>query len=83
MTALGEEGKSMRGDVECIVADAGARSHKVRWQELAISSWTVLQFLQLSSIPYIGWLAAGWANLIGQRAGEAAGSQVNSMISDC
>ena len=37
----------------------------------------------VSSIPYIGWLASGWAMLLGQNIGSAAGSQVNSMISDC
>ena len=37
----------------------------------------------VSSIPYIGWLASGWALLLGQNIGSAAGSQVNSFISDC
>ena len=67
-------------DIECIVADAGARSQGAM-AGTAIS--TGLLAPAVMNIPYIGWLAAGWANLIGQRAGEAAGSQVNSMISDC
>ena len=33
--AVDGEGKSAR-DIECIVADAGARSHKVQWQELVL-----------------------------------------------
>tara|TARA_Y100000004_G_scaffold166813_1_gene198856 strand:- start:269 stop:424 length:156 start_codon:yes stop_codon:yes gene_type:complete len=37
----------------------------------------------VASIPYIGWLASGWALLLGQNLGEAAGSSVHSMISDC
>ena len=72
-------GKSA-SDIECIVADAGARSQGAM-AGTAIS--TGLLAPAVMNIPYIGWLAAGWANLIGQRAGEAAGSQVNSMISDC
>ena len=67
-------------DIECIVADAGARSQGAM-AGTAIS--TGLLAPAVINIPYIGWLAAGWANLLGQRAGEAAGSQVNSMISDC
>ena len=36
------------------------------------------------NIPYIGWLAAGWAALLGNNVGSAAiGSMVNSAISDC
>ena len=72
-------GKSA-SDIECIVADAGARSQGAM-AGTAIS--TGLLAPAVMNIPYIGWLAAGWANLIGQRVGEAAGSQVNSMISDC
>ena len=34
-------------------------------------------------IPYIGWLAAGWATLLGNNIGSEAGSIVNSAISDC
>ena len=77
--SLPGEGKSAK-DVECIVADAGARSQGAM-AGTAISTGLIAPAVM--NIPYIGWLAAGWANLIGQRAGEAAGSQVNSMISDC
>ena len=74
-----EEGKSAE-DIECIVADAGARSQGAM-AGTAISTGLIAPAVM--NIPYIGWLAAGWANLFGQRVGEAAGSQVNSMISDC
>jgi len=77
--ALSEEGKSAK-DVECIVADAGARSQGA----MAGSSIAAgVAVPAVSSIPYIGWLASGWAMLLGQNIGSAAGSQVNSMISDC
>ena len=77
--SLPGEGKSA-GDVECIVADAGARSQGAMAGN-AIS--TGLLAPAVMNIPYIGWLAAGWVNLLGQNIGSAAGSQVNSMISDC
>ena len=77
--ALGEEGKSAK-DVECIVAAAGARSQGAM-AGTAIS--TGLLAPAVMNIPYVGWLAAGWVNLLGQNVGSAAGSQVNSMISDC
>ena len=73
------EGKSAK-DVECIVADAGARSQGAM-AGTAIS--TGLLAPAVMNIPYVGWLAAGWVNLLGQNVGSAAGSQVNSMISDC
>ena len=77
--SLPGEGKSAK-DVECIVADAGARSQGAMAGN-AIS--TGLLAPAVMNIPYVGWLAAGWVNLLGQNVGSAAGSQVNSMISDC
>ena len=77
--AVDGEGKTAK-DVECIVADAGARSQGA----MAGSSIAAgVAVPAVSSIPYIGWLASGWAMLLGQNIGSAAGSQVNSMISDC
>ena len=77
--ALGEEGKSAK-DVECIVADAGARSQGAMAGSAVATGVLVPAVI---NIPYIGWLAAGWAALLGQNIGSEAGSQVNSMISDC
>ena len=77
--ALGEEGKSAK-DVECIVADAGARSQGAMAGSAVATGVLVPAVV---NIPYIGWLAAGWAALLGQNIGSEAGSQVNSMISDC
>ena len=77
--AVDGEGKSAK-DIECIVADAGARSQGAM-AGTAIS--TGLLAPAVMNVPYVGWLAAGWVNLLGQNVGSAAGSQVNSMISDC
>ena len=72
-------GKSAK-DVECLVADAGARSQGAMAGQ-AIS--TGLLAPAVMNIPYIGWLAAGWVNLLGQSAGESVGSQVGSVFNDC
>ena len=77
--SLPGEGKSAK-DVECIVADAGARSQGAM-AGTSIAAGVAVP--AVSSIPYIGWLASGWALLLGQNIGSEAGSQVNSMISDC
>ena len=77
--ALGEEGKSAK-DVECIVADAGARSQGAMAGSAVATGVLVPAVV---NIPYIGWLAAGWAALLGNNVGSAAGSMVNSAISDC
>ena len=76
---LDGEGKSAK-DIECIVADAGARSQGAMAGS-AIATGVLVP--AVVNIPYIGWLAAGWAALLGQNIGSEAGSQVNSIISDC
>ena len=77
--SLPGEGKSAK-DVECLVADAGARSQGA----MAGSSIAAgVAVPAVASIPYIGWLASGWAMLLGQNIGSEAGSIVNSAISDC
>ena len=77
--SLPGEGKSA-GDVECIVADAGARSQGAM-AGTSIAAGVAVP--AVANIPYIGWLASGWALLLGQNIGSEAGSQVHSMISDC
>ena len=77
--ALSEEGKSAK-DVECIVADAGARSQGAMAGSAVATGVLVPAVV---NIPYIGWLAAGWAALLGNNVGSATGSMVNSAISDC
>ena len=78
--AIGEEGKQSAKSVECIVADAGARSQGAMAGS-AIAAGVGAPAVM--GIPYVGWLAAGWVNLLGQNIGSSAGSLVNSAISDC
>ena len=77
--AVDGEGKSAK-DIECIVADAGARSQGAMAGS-AIAAGVGAPAVM--GIPYIGWLAAGWVNLLGNKIGSSAGSLVNSAISDC
>ena len=74
------EGKNLAKSEECIRADAGARSQGAMAGSAVASGVLVPAVV---NIPYIGWLAAGWAALFGQNIGSEVGSQVNSIISDC
>ena len=73
------EGKSAK-DIECIVADAGARSQGAM-AGTAISTGVLVPAVM--NIPYIGWLAAGWATLLGKQVGETLGSEVGTVFNDC
>ena len=77
--AVDGEGKSAK-DIECIVADAGARSQGAMAGS-AIAAGVGAPAVM--GIPYVGWLAAGWVNLLGNKIGSSAGSLVNAAISDC
>ena len=77
--AIEGEGKSAK-DIECIVADAGARSQG------AMAGTSIAAGVGVPAvigIPYVGWLAAGWVSLLGGRVGSAAGSTVGSVFNDC
>ena len=78
-STLDSEGKHVKS-AECIAADAGARSQGAM-AGTAISAGLVVP--AVSSIPYVGWLAGGWALLLGQKAGESIGSEVGSAFNDC
>ena len=73
------EGKSAK-DIECIVADAGARTQGAMAGS-AIAAGAIVP--AVVSIPYIGWLAGGWALLLGQKAGSEIGSEVGQVFNDC
>ncbi len=77
--AIDEEGKSAK-DIECIVADAGARSQGAMAGSAIAAGVAVPAAM---SIPYVGWLAGGWALLLGQKAGSSLGSTVGSVFNDC
>ena len=74
------EGKLTAREEECLVADAGARSQGAMAGS-AIAAGVAVP--AVSSIPYVGWLAGGWALLLGQKAGSELGSQVGTVFNDC
>jgi len=78
---IGEVGKTVGGvSAECIAADAGARSQGAMAGS-AIAAGVAVP--AVASIPYVGWLAGGWALLLGQKAGSEMGSQVGAVFNDC
>ena len=77
---IGEVGKTGGVSAECIAADAGARSQGAMAGS-AIAAGVAVP--ALSGIPYVGWLAGGWALLLGQKAGSSIGSQVGQVFNDC
>ena len=78
--AVDGEGKSLAKSEECIRADAGARSQGAM-AGTAISAGLIVP--AVTSIPYVGWLAGGWALLLGQKVGSDIGSEVGSAFNDC
>jgi hypothetical protein len=78
--AINGEGKNLAKTEECIRADAGARSQGAM-AGTAISAGLVVP--AVSSIPYVGWLAGGWALLLGQQVGSELGSEIGSSFNDC
>ena len=77
---IGELGKTGGVSAECIAADAGARSQGAMAGS-AIAAGVAVP--ALASVPYVGWLAGGWALLLGQKAGSELGSQVGTVFNDC
>jgi hypothetical protein len=78
--ATDDEGKLTAKEAECLVADAGARSQGAMAGS-AIAAGVAVPAVM--GIPYVGWLAGGWALLLGQKAGSSLGSQVGSVFNDC
>ena len=79
-SVLDAEGKNLAKSEECIRADAGARSQGAMAGS-AIAAGVAVP--ALVNIPYIGWLAGGWALLLGQKAGSEIGSEVGQVFNDC
>ena len=77
---IGEVGKTGGVSAECLVADAGARSQGAMAGS-AIAAGVAVP--AVASVPYVGWLAGGWALLLGQNIGSEVGSQVGSAFNDC
>ena len=74
-----EVGKSNARSEECIKAEGGGESNGA----LVGASLGTAASPFLVGIPYVGWLAAGWAVMIGQDMGSSIGGEVASTIKGC
>ena len=72
-------GKLTAKQIECIKAEGGGENagRMVGASAgAAVAPW-------LSGIPYIGWLAAGWAVMLGQDQGAKIGGDIATLVKDC
>jgi hypothetical protein len=75
----GELGKLTAKKIECIKAEGGGENAGRlvgASAGAAVAPW-------FSSIPYIGWLAAGWVAMFAQDKGANIGGDVATMMKDC
>ena len=73
------EGKLGAQDIACIEAAGGGRSSGA----IVGGSLAAAVAPTLISIPYVGWLAAGWATLFAVNKGGDIGASAQQMISGC
>tara|TARA_X000001382_G_scaffold130754_1_gene126775 strand:- start:2225 stop:2767 length:543 start_codon:yes stop_codon:yes gene_type:complete len=74
-----EVGKSDARSEECIKAEGGGESNGA----LVGASLGTAATPFLVGIPYVGWLASGWAVMLGQDMGSSIGGSVASSIKGC
>lgn len=74
-----EEGKLTAQDIACIEAAGGGRSSGA----LAGASVAAAATPAISAIPYVGWLASGWAVMLGTDAGGSVGATVTKTLKGC
>ena len=76
----GAVGKLTAKKIECIKAEGGGESTGAM---VGASVASGVLAPAVVGIPYIGWLAAGWATMLGQKQGAALGGSIATMMSDC
>ena len=74
-----ELGKNNARSEECIKAEGGGESNGA----LVGASLGTAAAPFLTGIPYVGWLAAGWAVMLGQDMGSSVGGEIASTIKGC
>lgn len=77
-TGVDGEGKPVRSE-ECIKAEGGGESNGA----LIGSSLAASAASSLTTVPYVGWLAAGWLVLFGQEAGSQIGGEIATSVKGC
>ena len=75
----GEVGKLTAKKIECIKAEGGGENAG-RMVGASLGAAAAPSFL---SIPYVGWLAAGWVAMFAQDKGANIGGDVATMMKDC
>ena len=73
------EGKPVARSEECIKAEGGGESNGA----LIGSSLAASAASSLTTVPYVGWLAAGWLVLFGQEAGSQIGGEIATSVKGC
>ena len=74
-----DEGKLTAEDIACIEAAGGGRSSGA----IVGGSIAATAAPSLTAIPYVGWLAAGWATMLGTDLGGDIGAGVAQTIKGC
>jgi len=72
-------GKLSANSLECIKAQGAGESTG----GMIGASMTAGVAPVLTGIPYVGWLAAGWATLLGQNIGSDLGGEIATSMNDC
>lgn len=75
-----EEGKLSAEDIACIEAAGGGRSSGAIVGG-SLAAGVVVPVV--ANIPYVGWLAAGWATLLGTQTGGDLGATAAQIIEGC
>jgi len=75
----GEVGKLTAKKIECIKAEGGGENAG-RMVGASVGAAVAPSFL---SIPYVGWLAAGWVAMFGQDQGSKIGGEIATAMKDC
>ena len=75
----GAMGKLSAENLECIKAE-GAGESTGRMVGASVATGVAPMF---TGIPYIGWLMAGWAVMLGQDTGAEIGGEIAKTYKDC
>jgi hypothetical protein len=76
---IDSEGKPVARSEECIKAEGGGENAG----RLVGASLGAAVAPSIAGIPYIGWLAAGWAVMLGQDMGSNVGGNIATQIKGC
>ena len=77
---VGDDGKKLTAaEIACLKQEGAGQSTG----GMVGASMTAGLAPTLTAIPYVGWLAAGWATLLGQNVGSELGGEIATAVSDC